>query len=334
MSNTQLATVDKIVYDVRDQFASMVADPSIKFEAEAEFAIQQITKNDYSIKLARGNPAAVQDAVRSVAAIGVTLNPAMAHAYLAPRDNKIQLIIGYRGFIHMALSSGQISLVHAELVYSNDVYTPQGHDKQPLHEYSPFAKLESRGELVGVYVTAKRTNGDWITDVMSAEDVMRIRDRSESWKAHVASKHQKKTPWVTDMAEMWKKTVIRRAYKSWPLEGPAAERMAKAVEHSNQVGEGINFEAEQQQSAGQGAPAAAAKPEKKPFQLREYLKQIAACNSPAEVKKLRRDGQAIASANEDKYAYDEITRCSRVREAFLTNNQGVSDAVVKEKANV
>lgn len=233
-----LATVDELVLVARPRFESMLVDQTMNFAAEAEFAIQQICKSDYAVKLARQNPQAVHDAMTNVSAMGVTLNPTMALAYLAPRDNKIQLLVGYRGLIHVAVDSGSIRMAKASLVYSNDEFTPRGLDEQPIHKFSPFAKLADRGELVGVYVSAKTIHGDWVSEWMTTEEVHAVRERSDSWKAYWASRDEakpKKTPWNTDEGEMFKKTVIRRAYKTWPV----SERLAQVMAHLDKSGEGI-----------------------------------------------------------------------------------------------
>ena len=78
-----LVTVDELVLVARPRFESMLVDKTMNFAAEAEFAIQQICKSQYSVKLARANPQAVHDAMTNVSAMGLTLNPALSLAYLA-----------------------------------------------------------------------------------------------------------------------------------------------------------------------------------------------------------------------------------------------------------
>lgn len=252
---TELVPIDTLVLAVRPQFEAVLADRSMNFAAEAEFALQQICKTDYALKVAHQNHQALRDAVTNVAAMGLTLNPALALAYLAPRDGKIQLLVGYRGLIHVAVESGAIRMAKAELVYSNDRFTPQGLDKQPLHEFNPFAESRERGKLVGVYVSAKTQHGDWITDWMTLAEVHSARARSESWKAHVASLKTdkvKSSPWLTDEGEMFKKTVIRRAHKTWPV----SERLAKVMDHLNTVGEGIDLSSDADLAAARPATPA------------------------------------------------------------------------------
>lgn len=58
-------------------------------------------------------------------------------------------------------------------------------------------------------MVAKLPNGDYLTDVMS-------KDELDSIKARSASAKKGSGPWITDEGEMQKKTVVKRASKYWP----------------------------------------------------------------------------------------------------------------------
>jgi recombination protein RecT len=230
--------VDKLVYEIAPAFESVSVDKGIIFAREAEFAIQALCASDYSIRIAKENPQSVRNAVTNIAAIGISLNPAKKQAYLVPRKGAICLVISYMGLLDLAIQSGSIMWGHAELVFANDEFIMRGFDEAPTHHRKPF--LRDRGDLVGVYVVVKTCDGDYLTETMTAEDVFSIRDRSDAWKAY--QKDSGKTcPWVTDEGEMVKKTVIKRAYKTWPK----SDRLEKAVHHLNtDAGEGITFDPE------------------------------------------------------------------------------------------
>jgi recombination protein RecT len=184
--------------------------------------------NDYALKVATQSPAGRQsviNAVKNVAAIGVSLNPARKQAYLVPRGGKICLDISYIGLLDIAVASNSIVWGQAELVRENDAFRRVGMDKQPVHEFEPFGN--QRGKIVGAYVVVKLHNGDYLTTVMDLEEIHSIRDRSESWKRNGGG------PWKTDEGEMIKKTVIRRAYKLWPK----TERLDTAMTQLSDNGE-------------------------------------------------------------------------------------------------
>lgn len=230
--SSNLAIIENTVYGVRQQFDAVRVDRSQDFEREAGFAMQVLTASDYAMGVAMSNRQSVINAVTNIAAIGISLNPAKKQAYLVPRDGRICLDISYMGLLDLAIASGSIRWGQAELVHEADRFEVNGVDQPPTHARNPFAK--DRGPIVGVYVVVKTADGDYLTAAMSTEEVFAIRDRSAAWKAFVSKK--KSCPWVTDEGEMIRKTVIKRAYKTWPK----TERLATAVQYLNtEGGEGL-----------------------------------------------------------------------------------------------
>ena len=233
MSN-QITTIDQLVYSVQTSFEAVQVDKGIGFAREAEFAIQILSGNDFARQIAMSNKQSVVDAITNISAIGITLNPAEKKAYLVPRKGGICLAISHIGLLHLAIESGSIRWGQARLVYEKDHFELNGLDKQPTHTFQPFSK--DRGEIVGVYVSVKTADGDYLTEAMSTEEVNAIRDRSDAWKAWIGKK--KSCPWVTDWGEMAKKTAVHRGHKYWPK----SERLDKALHYlNNDGGEGISM---------------------------------------------------------------------------------------------
>lgn len=233
MSNN-LSVIEGDIYGVRETFAAVQVDKSLNFEREAGFALQLLSRNDYTIKVAMGNRQSVTDAITNVAAIGISLNPATKQAYLVPRDGRICLDISYMGLMDLATASGSILWAQAEIVRATDTFALHGFDKPPTHAYSPFST--DRGEIVGVYVVAKTADGEYLTCTMTIAEVHAIRARSTAWKSYL--KDKKSCPWVTDEGEMIRKTCVKRASKYWPVR----DRLESAIHYLNtQGGEGIDF---------------------------------------------------------------------------------------------
>ena len=207
-------------------FLPVISDESVTWEKEKQFAIQALQSNDYLARIAGQKPVTLQNALINIASIGISLNPALKHAYLVPRKGGVCLDVGYMGLLHLAQSSGVILWGQSKLVYSNDTYENNGLSKEPTHKTNPFS---DRGNVVGVYCTVKTIDGDYLTDEMSISDVYAIRDRSDGFKSGKAS------PWKTDEGEMIRKTVVKRAYKYWPK----CERLGSAIQMLNENGEGL-----------------------------------------------------------------------------------------------
>lgn len=216
---------------LEDGFKQVSTDSgsALKFEKECHFARQLITKNDYAIGIARNNKQSLKDAISNVAAVGLSLNPATAYAYLVPRDGAIMLDISYRGLCKLATDTGVIEWVQAAMVYKNDTYVNMGLNAQPKHEYSAFG---DRGEFVGVFCTAKTTKGDYLTEEMSASDIYKVRDTSKAYK-NAESKKKTNSVWHIWFDQMAIKTVVKRASKLWPV-SDGTERLSTAVSILNE----------------------------------------------------------------------------------------------------
>lgn len=215
-----MSNIIEFVENQQEFFMPKVIDNSVNWDREKQFAIQAFQSNDYLAKIALNNQISAQNAIINVAAIGITLNPAQKLAYLVPRNGGICLDISYMGLMHLAMETGSIRWGQSVIVYSNDKFKRVGIDKAPLHEVDEFG---DRGEPVGVYCVVKTSDGDYLTETMKRDDIIKIRDRSQGFKSG------KNSPWLTDELEMWRKTVVKRASKYWPK----VERLNNAIEYIN-----------------------------------------------------------------------------------------------------
>lgn len=234
MSN-QVAVIEETVFSVIKPATELAKITGVSVEAEKNYAIQQLYKNEVACTTAQRNPVSVQNAILNLSSIGISLNPALKHAYLVPRDGAICLDISYMGLMHLAQLSGSIEWGQAKIVYANDTYENQGLNKEPLHKYSAFG---DRGEKVGVYCTVKLASGDFLTEEMSATQVYEVRDTSKS-------KNSNYSPWKTFEEEMWRKSVVKRASKYWPK---VSDRFREAVDVINQH-EGLENQDEEKADA-------------------------------------------------------------------------------------
>lgn len=323
MTNKAIALIEQDVWSVQEQFNRM-AGGAIDFEREAGFAIQLISASDYILDVATKNRQSVINAVTNIAAIGISLNPAKRQAYLVPRDGKICLDISYMGLLDLAIQSGSILWGKAELVYEADNFELHGFDKPPTHVRNPFAK--DRGAIIGTYVVVKTRDGDYLTDTMAldgAEGVYAIRDRSSAWKAWINK--QKKCPWVTDEGEMIKKTVIKRAYKTWPK----TPKLDAAIHYlNNEGGEGIELTAandapESRKGASARDAMAEALRSMSP-EAQAYMRELA-----AEVDAIFRNQEAGVGPAFDRIEVDQLDNEQRMALWYLLESD-VRSALKKE----
>lgn len=201
-------TLNEIILSTEPQFRALDSANGnlLDYKQECLFARQQITKNDYTTKTAADNPGSLRSAILNVSAIGISLNPALSHAYLVPRDGKICLDISYRGLVKLATDVGAIQWAKTELVYQNDAFVWNGPNKEPEHKADPFS---DRGDVVGGYCLAKLPDGSFMVETMTRAEMDKIQATSKAGNG----------PWKHWPDEMRKKTVTKRASKSWPQSG-------------------------------------------------------------------------------------------------------------------
>lgn len=234
MSNLErFENIKQLVKMVEPQFNELAKiHNAVNYKKESSFALQLLSDNAYLAQIAMGDQDSLKRAIINVAAIGLSLNPVQKLAYLVPRDKKVCLDISYRGYVQLAVDVGAIKWANAEVVRKNDEYIYQGMGREPVHKFNPFGE---RGEIVGAYCLAKTHDGEFILTQMSGEEILSIRDRSVSWKAFIKD-NSKTSPWNTDETEMIKKTVIKRAAKSWPMtDTRSGTRFEQAIDVTNEI---------------------------------------------------------------------------------------------------
>lgn len=223
----------KIIVEVRPQFERIAeGHGAVRFIQECEHALGLLQRYDALGAVARRNPDSLKVAITDVAEVGLTLSPVAQHAHLVPRKGAVCLDIGYRGFLHLGEQAGVISDAKPVLVYEKDHFKYLGVNQPPEHDFDPFAPLSERGLFRGGYCLAKKPGGGHLVDFMPMRDILWIRDRTESFMAFQRDK-SKLCAWETDFEQMALKTIVRRAWKTWPR-GKRPQRLDRAIAISNE----------------------------------------------------------------------------------------------------
>lgn len=161
-------------------------------------------------KLAETTPQSFLGAMMTAAQLGVEPNTPLGQAYLIPYRNKgvmeCQFQLGYKGLIDLAYRSGEIAIIQAQVVYSEDSFT-YSFGLEPTLMHIPA--VSDRGEPAYVYAVFKTKEGGYGFEVMSIEEIRSF--------AQKYSKAYDNGPWQTNFEEMAKKTVLKRVLKYAPL---------------------------------------------------------------------------------------------------------------------
>lgn len=183
---------------------ALVLPPQITPELFTRLSVGLLRQNQYLAQAAEANPIGFLQALLEAARLG--LEPGTKEVALTPFRSKergydIVCIPQWQGIVKRMLNTGKVRSVHAECVFSNDVFRFSPGDERPHHEVDWFGE---RGDLLGAYAYAVLDDG--------ATSKVAVIGPREAARAKAMSKGSSKpdSPWNTDTAEMWRKTAVRR----------------------------------------------------------------------------------------------------------------------------
>lgn len=195
-----------------DEFKRQVALALPKHVTPDRFVRVALTAINRNPKLAECSQASLFECLMTLSALGLEADGRRAH--LIPYGEKCTLIVDFKGKVELVMRSGEVSNIHADVVCENDEFDFNlGEIK--VHRIN-FKK--PRGEMFAVYCVVTMKDGTKKAEVMSKDDVDSIRKRSRSANSG---------PWVTDYAEMAKKTVFHRCSKWLPMSSELREKIEK-----------------------------------------------------------------------------------------------------------
>jgi len=172
-------------------------------------AMTAITKNP---KIADCDQTTLMSCLLDCATLGI--EPDGRRAHLIPYGKKCTLIIDYKGLVELVRRSGEVSLIHADVICENDIFEyNMGEVQKHIIDFK-----QDRGKPYAVYAVAQMKDGSKQCEVMTAEEVEKIR---------MSSMGKNGKPWLDHWSEMAKKTCFRRLCKWLPLSSEQMELVSK-----------------------------------------------------------------------------------------------------------
>jgi len=167
-----------------------------------------------SKQLQEAIPESIRQSILMVASMGLSLNPALQHCYLIPRrasrKNPNSPVIcypspSYRGLSKIAMDSGDIVQIRAEVVFKADKFKYRGPVEKPQHEPVVTETHRTEQQAIGVYGICEFKNGSFACEYVDRSTVQTIRSMSDNPNG----------PMYTSLwTEGWKKIAIRRLCKT------------------------------------------------------------------------------------------------------------------------
>lgn len=203
----------RVTQEIDNRLAIITASAAAGIDADRLklVALTAFTRNP---DLLACEPVSIARAIVEAGQLGLEPTGLLGGAYLVPRAGKATLLVGYKGLVMLAKRSGEVSRIEARVVRAKDVFV-YAYGLVPRLDHVPSMEADP-GAFTHAYAVIHYRDGTAQFDVMSWAEIQAIRRRSSSPNAG---------PWVTDEAEMAKKTVLRRALKLAPLSVQVAAKI-------------------------------------------------------------------------------------------------------------
>lgn len=183
----------------------------------AGFMSSVVTATSQNKALAKVEPLSIISAAAIAASLDLPINPSLGLAYIVPYGDKAQFQIGWKGFVQLALRSGQYETINAAKVYEGQ-----------LKKLDPFtgdmvldAESKTSEKVVGYLLYFKLLNGYRKYFYMTAEQTFAHGKRfSKMFQRGIGQ-------WVEDFDGASLKTVVKMGISKY---GPLSIEMQKAFE--------------------------------------------------------------------------------------------------------
>lgn len=194
---TAVTKVDKFkavinVGSVQEQFKNALQEGAPLFIA----SLIDIYSNDKYLQ--RCEPKAVIMEALKAATLKLPINKNLGFAYIVPYSNEPQFQIGYKGYIQLAMRTGQYKYINADVVYEGEL---KGYDK--LTGEVDLTGEPTSDKIAGYFAYIETVNGFkkpmyWTKDKVTAHA-----------KRYSKSYNSKSSAWQSNFDEMALKTMLR-----------------------------------------------------------------------------------------------------------------------------
>ncbi|MCL2631503.1 MAG: recombinase RecT [Coriobacteriia bacterium] len=206
-------TYEKLIIDRWDRIAFLLPE-HVKQEKVFQVLSSTVSQDP---KLLECSSASLVAATLTCAALGLLPSKVdgLGHCFIIPYGKEATFQFGYKGVLELARRSGEIADITAAVVYQGDEFMHIMGDAEQIIHVPDYSASRSPENIIATYMVMRLTNGGVHREVMTIDEVMKIRDRSQAYQT--AKRFNKKSAWDTDPEAMIKKTVINRAKPYMPL---------------------------------------------------------------------------------------------------------------------
>ena len=187
-------------------------------------------------------PKAVIVEALKAATLNLPINKNLGYSWIVPYKNKGKLEpdfqIGYKGYIQLAIRTGQYKYINADMVYEGETI-----EVEKLSGKIKMSGDPSNQNVIGYFSYFETING-YQKAIYWTKERMELHGKtySQSWKSDI-KKGTKLSNWVKDFDKMGLKTIIKEILSKW---GILSIEMSKAFENDS---DDMSFNHHEQEAA-------------------------------------------------------------------------------------
>ena len=196
---SELIKTDK----VKEKFDQILGERAPQYMS----SMLQIVNNNSLLK--KADPITVLNAVATAAILDLPINPNLGYAWIVPYKGEAQFQIGWKGFVQLALRTGQYKALNVVEVYENQFTSFNSLTEDLVSDFS----LPPEGKIIAYAAYLKLTTGF---------------EKTVFWTKEKVTNHAKKysqaygktfSPWSDPVKfiEMAKKTVLKNMISKWGI---------------------------------------------------------------------------------------------------------------------
>jgi len=214
----QITTVKSLLSqeNVKQKFSEILKDRASGFTANLAVMVNN------SVALSKCDPMTIVSAAVVAASLDLPLDPNLGFAYCIPYGEKAQFQIGYKGFIQLAMRSGQYKTVNVTEVYDGELKSANRLTGEYIFDFS----TKKSEKIIGYAAYFKLLNGFEKTVYWHVEKIEKHGVRfSQTYKKGFGL-------WKDDFDSMARKTVLKYLISKW---GVLSIEMQSAVKYDQGV---------------------------------------------------------------------------------------------------
>lgn len=214
---------------IKKMFQETLQDKAPQFMT----SLVSVVNEDYKLK--KVDQMSVINSAMVAATLDLPINQNLGYMWLVPYKGKATPQIGYKGYIQLAMRTGQYKAMNAIVVYEGEITAWNALTEDV--DYDPTKRKSDK--VVGYIGYFKLTNGFEKTVYWTWEQIDEHRQRFSK----MSSGKQPSGVWKDNYDAMALKTVLRNMLSKW---GPMSTEMATAVtQDEKSPAEAVDIEADE-----------------------------------------------------------------------------------------